>query len=146
MYTKRWMRAALAACFVMVSLPCRADISEIDGPQAQIGLASYYALARTNMRTATGERENPNLLTAAHESLPLGSWVKVTNLMNGRSVTVRINDRKGASQTRIIDLSRRAAQMVGMMAAGLARVKIEPVKPLVKQRVAATGQKQKTGS
>jgi rare lipoprotein A len=126
MIVKQLSQMVLIICFVVVSLPCRADTSNVDN-KSQIGLASYYALSRNNMRTATGEREDPNQLTAAHESLPLGSWVKVTNLLNGRSVNVRINDRKGASQTRVIDLSRKAAQIVGMMAAGLAKVKVEPI-------------------
>lgn len=85
------------------------------------GIASYYWQGQ---RTANGERYNPAGMTAAHRSLPFGTRVRVTNLNNGRSVTVRINDRGPFIAGRIIDLSRGAAQVVGMTGSGLARVNI----------------------
>lgn len=83
------------------------------------GMASYYW---QGTRTASGARFNPNGLTAAHRSLPFGTRVRVTNLNNGRSVTVTINDRGPFIKGRVIDLSRGAAQAVGMTASGVAPV------------------------
>jgi rare lipoprotein A len=85
------------------------------------GVASYYWQGQ---QTASGARFNPNGLTAAHRSLPFGTRVLVTNQSNGRSVTVTINDRGPFIKGRIIDLSRGAAQAIGMTGAGLARVSI----------------------
>lgn len=94
----------------------------------QTGLASFYAKKFNGRKTANGEIYNDNLLTAAHRTLPLGTVVKVTNLRNGRQVTVRINDRGPFIKGRIIDLSRRAASEIGMIASGITQVKIETVK------------------
>ena len=90
----------------------------------QTGIASYYWQGQ---RTANGESFNPGGLTAAHRSLPFGTRVRVTNLNNGRSVTVRINDRGPFIAGRIIDLSRGAAAVVGMTGSGLARVSMAVV-------------------
>ncbi|UOM36828.1 septal ring lytic transglycosylase RlpA family protein [Acuticoccus sp. I52.16.1] len=89
------------------------------------GVASYYGKRFHGRRTANGERFNMNALTAAHRSLPFGTKVKVTNPRTGRSVTVRINDRGPFHGGRSIDLSRAAAAKIGMVDAGVAKVKIE---------------------
>ncbi len=86
------------------------------------GLASYYWQPQ---RVASGGWFNPNALTAAHKSLPFGTRVRVTNLRNGRSVVVRINDRGPYIRGRIIDLSRRAATVVGMRKAGVVPVRVQ---------------------
>ena len=83
------------------------------------GMASYYSEPQA---VASGGRFNPNALTAAHKTLPFGTRVLVTNLNNGRSVTVTINDRGPYVRGRVIDLSRRAAQVVGMTGSGVAPV------------------------
>jgi rare lipoprotein A len=88
------------------------------------GIASYYGNESGN-RTATGERFNPNLLTAAHRTLPFGTRVRVTNTRNGNSVIVRINDRGPFIGGRVIDVSTAAAQRLGMIGSGVASVKIE---------------------
>jgi rare lipoprotein A len=85
------------------------------------GMASYYW---QGSRTATGERYNPEGMTAAHRSLPFGTRVRVTHLGSGRSVDVRINDRGPFIGGRIIDLSRGAAGVIGMHSQGVARVKV----------------------
>jgi rare lipoprotein A len=85
------------------------------------GVASYYW---QGSRTATGERFNPEGMTAAHRTLPFGTRVRVTHLGNGRSVDVRINDRGPFIGGRIIDLSRGAAGILGMHQQGLARVSV----------------------
>jgi rare lipoprotein A len=89
------------------------------------GPASWYGGYFHGRTTANGERYDMNGLTAAHRSLPFGTKVRVTNLKNGRSVTVRINDRGPYVGKRIIDLSRGAAQAVNMIRAGVALVRLE---------------------
>ena len=88
------------------------------------GLASFYATKFNGRRTASGERFNSKLLTAAHLSLPFGSLLKVTNPSNNQSVIVRINDRGPYVNDRIIDLSWRSAKELGFAAHGLARVRV----------------------
>lgn len=89
------------------------------------GKASWYGPGFHGRTTANGERYNSNALTAAHPSLPFNTRVKVTNLNNGRSVVVRINDRGPYAGGRIIDLSAAAARRIGMIQSGVAPVKIE---------------------
>ena len=89
------------------------------------GVASYYGKRFHGRRTANGERFNMNAMTAAHRTLPFGTRVKVTNPRNGRSVTVRINDRGPFHGNRSIDLSRGAAARIGLVHAGVGRVKLE---------------------
>lgn len=86
------------------------------------GVASYYWQPQ---RVASGGWFNPNALTAAHKTLPFGTRVRVTNVRNGRSVVVRINDRGPYVRGRVIDLSRRAAGVVGMRRSGTAPVRIQ---------------------
>ena len=91
----------------------------------QTGLASWYGRDFQRKHTASGERYDMHDLTAAHRSLPLETIVRVTNLTNNRSVLVRINDRGPFSRGRIIDVSRSAAELLGMMKAGVVPVRIE---------------------
>lgn len=86
------------------------------------GVASYYGKELAGNRTANGERFNPNELTAAHPSLAFGSKVRVTNLNNGQSVVVRINDRGPFTHRRVIDVSHAAAREIGLHRSGTARV------------------------
>jgi rare lipoprotein A len=89
------------------------------------GEASYYGNELAGNRTASGERFNPHALTAAHRSLPLGTKIRVTNLANGRSVIVRVNDRGPFVRSRIIDVSLGAAREIQMVRSGKAQVKLE---------------------
>jgi rare lipoprotein A len=91
----------------------------------QEGIASWYGADFHGKKTANGERYDMNGVSAAHPTLPLPSMVKVTNLDNGRVLKVRINDRGPFHGNRIIDLSRRAAQLLGFYEAGTARVRVE---------------------
>jgi|SRR5579872_3977250 rare lipoprotein A len=95
----------------------------------QVGTASWYGSDFEGKPTASGEPYDMYDLTAAHLTLPLGSHVRVTNLRNGRAVVVRINDRGPIVPGRIIDLSYGAAQMLGVKARGLQRVRLDVVKP-----------------
>ncbi|MEB3224300.1 MAG: septal ring lytic transglycosylase RlpA family protein [Synechococcus sp.] len=89
------------------------------------GRASWYGPGFHGRRTASGEPFNQYALTAAHKTLPFGTRVRVTNLRNGRSVIVRINDRGPYSHGRIIDLSKGSAQQIGLVSSGVATVKLE---------------------
>ncbi len=91
------------------------------------GEASYYGHELAGNRTASGERFNPNGLTAAHRTLPLGTKLRVTNLSNGRSVVVRINDRGPFVRSRLIDVSLGAAREINMVRSGKAQVRLERV-------------------
>lgn len=91
----------------------------------QVGNASWYGPAHDGKETASGETFDANDLTAAHPTLPLGTKAVVTNLKTGKSVTVRINDRGPYAKGRKIDLSRAAAQQIGMEEKGVAKVWIE---------------------
>lgn len=90
----------------------------------QTGVASYYANKFNGRRTANGEIFNNAKMTAAHRTLPFGTLIEVTNLGNGRSVIVRINDRGPYAHARVVDLSSAAAKQIGMHHSGVARVKI----------------------
>jgi len=92
---------------------------------SETGVASWYGEDFNGKLTANGERYNMNTLTAAHRTLPLPSIVKVTNLQNGRSVILRVNDRGPYVKDRIIDLSKRGAQLLGYMGQGTTKVKVE---------------------
>jgi rare lipoprotein A len=99
------------------------DTIEENG-SAQTGRASWYDLTT---KTASGETMDGTLFTAAHNTLPLGSHARVKNLDNGRAVVVRINDRGPFAKNRIIDLSKAAAEALGMVEDGVARVEVTPV-------------------
>ena len=96
-------------------------------PVTQEGKASYYARSFHGEQTASGETFNQNELVAAHKTLPFDTRVKVTNLENGKKVTVRINDRGPFKPGRIIDLSRVAANRIDLLEDGIAPVKIETI-------------------
>lgn len=108
----------------LISLPV---LAHAGGARKQIGsgIASYYASEFAGNRTASGERFNPAAFTGAHRSLAFNSRVAVTNMANGKQVTVRINDRGPWTKGRIIDISYAAAKVIGMHRSGTARVKLE---------------------
>ena len=95
----------------------------------QIGIASWYGRQFHGKTTASGEPFNMFNLTAAHRKLPLGTWVRVTNLRNGASVVVRVNDRGPVPKSRIIDLSYEAATLLDLRAYGIAKVRLDVVDP-----------------
>lgn len=108
--------------------PAAQDIAGAAAPAMRpigSGSASYYASRFEGRRTANGERYSGEAFTAAHRSLPFGSIVRVTNRANGRSVTVRINDRGPFTAGRVIDVSRAAALELGLIAPGHAPVELE---------------------
>ena len=123
-----WGQAILVAALLIPGAAAAGD-SLGDGSgglsyQAE-GRASYYSSRLHGRRTASGEPYDESALTAAHPSLPFDSQLCVTNLFNGRSTTVRVNDRGPFVGGRIIDLSLAAATKLGMLRAGTARVRVE---------------------
>ena len=96
-----------------------------DYSYSEIGTASWYGPDFHAKKTANGEQYNMHALTAAHRTLPLPSIVKVTNLENGRTLLVRVNDRGPYARDRIIDISKKGAQLLGFLEKGTAKVKVE---------------------
>ncbi|WP_062082261.1 septal ring lytic transglycosylase RlpA family protein [Caballeronia udeis] len=101
------------------------DVSDFE----QQGRASWYGRGFHGRKTASGERYDMHALTAAHRTLPLASWVRVTNEANHKTVVVKINDRGPYARGRVIDLSYAAAAVLGMRGAGVGKVKIEGLTP-----------------
>jgi len=91
------------------------------------GIASYYSDSLNGRRTYSGEIFNNSLMTAAHKTLPMGTYVKVTNLNNDSVVVVKINDRMPKSNPRVIDLSKAAAKKLNFVRAGLTTVTVETI-------------------
>lgn len=91
----------------------------------EIGVASWYGTKFQGRTTAGGERFDMNRMTCAHRSLPLNTWLRVTNLKNHKTAFVRVNDRGPVADDRIVDLSYAAARTLGL--AGLGQVRLEPV-------------------
>lgn len=94
-------------------------------PKVQYGTASYYHDKFQNRLTASGEKFDQKKMTAAHNGVPLNTWIRVTNLSNNKSVIVRVNDRLHRKNTRLVDLSNVAAKNLGYFGQGLTRVKVE---------------------
>lgn len=116
---RRWLVGsmfALAPCALLAG-GCAASKTD--------GLASYYADKYQGRKTANGEIFDTAKLTAAHKTLPFGTRVRVTNLQNGKSVVVRVNDRGPFVAGRVIDLSPAAARKLDMLRAGVVKVKLE---------------------
>ncbi len=95
------------------------------GKHSETGIASYYADKYEGRPTASGEKFRQKLLTAAHRTLPFGTMVTVTNLKNQKKIRVRINDRGPFKAGRVIDVTRKGAEMLGFVRDGLTEVKIE---------------------
>jgi len=98
-------------------------------PVSDTGVASFYSSRFQGRRTASGEVYDETKMTAAHNKLKFGTRIKVTNLRNGKSVIVRVNDRMHARNARLVDVSRAAAIQLGFIKRGLTRVKVERLKP-----------------
>jgi len=104
---------------------------ELDG-YSEEGTASWYGPGFHGQKTSNGEHYNMNNFTAAHKNLPLPSFLKVTNLENGKTVIVRVNDRGPFHSNRILDLSKGAAAKIGVIGPGTARVRVELIKTVPK--------------
>jgi rare lipoprotein A len=116
---------ALSACATMHPKAPATIPPTTHQPALEVGVASYYAKSLDGHRTASGEHYDMKALTAAHRTLPFGSRVRVTNLGNGLSVVVRINDRGPLVKGRVIDLSYAAARELQFIDHGTTRVRLE---------------------
>jgi rare lipoprotein A len=126
MNRKRLLFAVVAACKVLVLSAPHADANRWVSNRGQVGMASWYGNRFHGRETASGERFSTMQLTAAHRDLPMGTKVIVTNLATNEAVEVKINDRGPFAQTwqRIIDLSRAAADSIGLLSRGVGRVEV----------------------
>jgi rare lipoprotein A len=121
----RFIITAFSICLLLFG--CREKLPDRYS-HSEVGFASYYSKSLHNKKTASGEPYNMYALTAAHRSLSLGTYVIVTNLNNGKSVTVKINDRGPKVKDRIINLSFEAAKKLEMLEGGVVKVKIVQIK------------------
>ena len=103
------------------------DASAIAKPKIIYGTASFYSNSFNGRKTANGEIYSHKKMTAACNVLPLGTWIRVTNLRNGKSVVVKTNDRLHSKMTRVVDLSRSAAEKLNYIKSGLTRVRVEVI-------------------
>jgi rare lipoprotein A len=123
-------RMEIAYCQETETDHAQAQLEELDktpepAPSDQTGLAAFYHAGFEGRRTASGESFEHNRLTAAHKTLPFGTLVRVINLRNRRSVIVRINDRGPKQPGRVIDLTHRAATILGFRQQGITKVVLE---------------------
>lgn len=115
----------------LVLVACSNQSPRISQPlntNQETGIASFYADKYQSRQTASGEPFDQNKRTAAHKKLAFGTWVKVTNINNGRNVVVKINDRGPFIRGRIIDLSKSAFNAIGSINSGLIKVSIEVIR------------------
>lgn len=129
------MRQSLCtlSLFVMAAFFSSFAISTVE----EYGKAGYYADSLHGRKTASGEKYDKNDLTCAHKSLPYGTKVRVTRLDNKKSVVVRVNDRGPFIDGYVVDISRKAAEEIGLIKDGITRVKVEVVEAATQARVAA---------
>lgn len=124
----KWIRfVVICLCSSFLLRPIFLGAGKKNEYKGARGTASFYADKFNGRKTANGEVFDNSGMTAAHNTLPLGSYVKVTNLRNGRSVIVKITDRLHRNNKRIIDLTKTAARQLGFLARGLTKVKVEEV-------------------
>ena len=126
---RRAIGAAVVALALLLCAPGSgsrsASVADVVSAWTQSGRVSWYGPGFHGRRTASGEIFNTNALTMAHRSLPLGSRVRVTNLANGRSIVLRVNDRGPYVRGRVADLSHAAASKLGFLHDGVVRARIE---------------------
>ena len=121
----KWVSIAAAIALAPLLATDDAAHANVQSVYVQHGVASWYGPGFHGRKTASGERFNQYELTAAHKKLPLGTKARVTNLNNGKTIEVEINDRGPYARGRILDLSKAAADRLGMKKAGTTRVRVE---------------------
>jgi rare lipoprotein A len=129
---RRGLAMALAGCLLAIGLmggaargQTPATVPKKAVSKVLYGTASFYSNKFNGRKTASGEIFSQSKFTCACNVLPLGTWLKVTNLRNGKSVVVKTNDRLHPKMRRLVDLTRAAAQKLGFVSSGLTRVKAE---------------------
>jgi len=109
----------------------------LSAQQEEVGIASYYSDKFHGKPTASGKLYNKNAMTGAHKTLPFGTVLKVTRMDNGKSVRVKINDRGPFISGRVVEISRAAAEKIGLVKAGVAEVRLDIVKELTEEEMTA---------
>src|SRR3981081_2638743 len=107
------MRRSISFAAVSLAVACTVSFAQVQA--GTVGMASYYGLRHQGQRTASGERFNRAAMTAAHRTFPFGTWIEVVNLANGRRVPVRVTDRGPYKPGRILDVSEKAANVLGFI-------------------------------
>lgn len=131
---RRFTRSLLVSLFLFGTLGCSVNLGKKSSETdlfiggGQVGIASYYHCSLHGRRTANGERYNRDAFTAAHKHYPFGTLLRVTNLKNGNTLVLRINDRGPFVKGRILDVSKRAAHELGFERDGIAKVAVEIIK------------------
>ncbi len=126
----RWLAAGLCALALLILAACGSAPKSGSGAasgHSESGQASYYGNEFQGRKTANGERFDQGQLTAAHRTLPFGTRVRVTNTQNGKSITVRVNDRGPFVKGRVIDLSSSAFKAIASINAGVVPVRIQVI-------------------
>ncbi|MEX6686718.1 septal ring lytic transglycosylase RlpA family protein [Danxiaibacter flavus] len=124
------MKFGAVIIFLLCVSPLLAQSDAADSSHVVYGIASFYSKSLQGTKTSTGEKFDHDLPTAASNNFKLGTWVRITNLRNGKSVVVRINDRMHKSMSkkgRVVDVTRSAAVELDFVKRGLTRVKVEEV-------------------
>jgi len=111
----------------LVTESCLAFAATEPSGGVETGVEAYYSRRLEGHRAASGATYNPNNLTAAHNSIPFGTQVKITNKRNGRTATAVVNDRGPTTPGRIVDVSRRVARQLGFLKSGLTEVELEVI-------------------
>lgn len=124
----------LAVLFFLLDAPLQAQRKKRKSKMVEYGIASFYSNQFNGKNTASGEIFSNKKMTAAHNALPLGTYVKVTNVHNKRWVVVKINDRLHHRNKRVIDLTQAAARKLGFHKKGVIRVKVEVIPPELVER------------
>lgn len=122
---KVFITKQLGILIAIVSLATAWNLGSATAQTAEEGVANFYSDKFQGKKTASGAVYDKNRLTASHKTLPYGTKVRVTNLENGKSVVVTVNDRMKPGNAAVIDVTRRAAQELGFAKAGKAKVKLE---------------------
>ena len=114
-----WLFFFLMVCFLGLAQPVKTPVTQ------NTGIASWYSDNFNGRRTASGEIFSQKRLTCASNQYKIGTWLRVTNVKNGKSVVVKVNDRMSPRMKRIVDLSRAAAKQIGIIGSGLTKVSVE---------------------
>ena len=124
-FIKKYLLFTLGFCFFTFYFSKAQDTTTVKADKIVYGIASFYSDKFNGRKTGSGEIFNQTKFTAASNRFSFGTWLKVTNLRNNKTVWVRVNDRMHPKMKRIVDLTRAAAQKIGMINAGIAKVKVE---------------------
>jgi hypothetical protein len=124
-YARCLITSFILGCCLMACTPGIQQTTQAQTIDRSEGVASWYGAEFAGRPTANGEIYDPSQMTAAHRTLPFGTFIRVTNVKNGLSTVVRINDRGPFIKGRIIDVSRAAAEVLGMVGSGTAQVRLE---------------------